>query len=140
MSGADSTEFDEDTPYPVIGIMPDQKNITDMGGTMRLGAYPCAIQPGTRLEAAYGRTTAEERHRHRYEFNNDFRQAFQEAGMILSGLSPDGRLVEAVEIKDHPWFVAVQYHPEFKSRPNRAQPLFRELISAAVACAGIGEA
>lgn len=134
LNSANSTEFDEETPDPVIGIMPDQRNITDKGGTMRLGAYPCSIRPGTNMEKAYRTESIDERHRHRYEFNNDFREAFERAGMVLSGLSPDGRLVEAVELKEHPWFTAVQYHPEFKSRPNRAQPLFREFIKASIVC------
>jgi len=131
MKGANSTEFDEATPYPIIWIMPDQKDITDKGGTMRLGAYPCQVQPGTKLEKAYGKALVDERHRHRYEFNNEFRRSFNEAGMQMSGLSPDGSLVEAIELNTHPWFVAVQYHPEFKSRPNRAQPLFRDFVAAA---------
>ena len=99
---------------------------------MRLGAYPCLIQPGSKLEAAYGKPEIQERHRHRYEFNNQFRDAIQEAGMKIVGTSPDGRLVEAVELPDHKFFVAVQYHPEFKSRPNSAHPLFRELVRASL--------
>lgn len=99
---------------------------------MRLGAYPCAVQAGTKLEAAYGTGRIQERHRHRYEFNNEYREEFQEKGVVFSGLSPDGRLVEAVELPDHDFYVGVQYHPEFKSRPNKAHPLFREFIGAAL--------
>lgn len=130
-SSANSTEFDELTPYPVIDIMPDQMDITDKGGTMRLGAYPCVIQSGSKMSEAYGQEKIEERHRHRYEFNNAYREIFAEKGLKLTGLSPEGNLVEAVELADHPWFVAVQYHPEFKSRPNRPHPLFRDFIKAA---------
>jgi len=130
---ANSTEFDELTTFPIIDIMPDQLNITDKGGTMRLGAYPCQIKKGTKMEAAYKQTSIQERHRHRFEFNNSYRTMFEEKGMILSGLSPDGNLVEAIELIEHPWFVAVQYHPEFKSRPNIPHPLFREFIKAACA-------
>ncbi|MPM63731.1 CTP synthase [bioreactor metagenome] len=128
---ANSREFDESTNNPVIDIMPDQKNITDKGGTMRLGAYPCNIQGNSLLHDSYHKTTINERHRHRFEFNNDYRENFSENGFILSGISPDGRLVEAVELKDHPWFIGVQYHPEFKSRPNNAHPLFAHFIEAA---------
>ena len=130
LSGANSTEFDGETPYPVIDIMPDQADITDKGGTMRLGAYPCIIEKESRMEDAYGTLEISERHRHRYEFNNQYREAFLSSGMKLTGLSPDGRLVEAVEVEDHPWFIAVQYHPEFRSRPNRPHPLFLEFVRA----------
>jgi CTP synthase len=130
LSGANSTEFDAETPYPVIDIMPDQADITDKGGTMRLGAYPCSIQEGSLMAQSYGSLEISERHRHRYEFNNQYREDFLSAGMMLTGLSPDGRLVEAVEIKNHPWYVAVQYHPEFRSRPNRPHPLFLEFVRA----------
>ena len=112
--------------------MPDQKGDIPLGGTMRLGAYPCVITPGTILERAYGEREIAERHRHRYEFNNRYRQAAEEAGMRFSGTSPDGRLVEAVEIPENDFFVAVQYHPEFKSRPNHAHPLFREFVAASL--------
>lgn len=130
-AGADSTEFAPDTPYPVIDLMPDQQGNLPKGGTMRLGAYPCAVQPGTRLHALYGQDTISERHRHRYEFNDRFAQPMQEHGLVLSGLSPDGRLVEAVELPTHPFFIGVQFHPEFKSRPNKPHPLFSAFIQAA---------
>lgn len=129
---AHSAEFNEETTHNVIDFMPDQRGNIPKGGTMRLGAYPCLIQPGSKLEAAYGKPEIQERHRHRYEFNNQFRDAIQEAGMKIVGTSPDGRLVEAVELPDHKFFVAVQYHPEFKSRPNSAHPLFRELVRASL--------
>ena len=111
--------------------MPDQAGVTSKGGTMRLGSWPCVLTAGSRAAAAYGTERIDERHRHRYEFNNDYRQPLEAAGLVLSGLSPDGRLVEAVELRDHPWFVGVQFHPELKSRPNRAHPLFREFVAAA---------
>lgn len=132
LADANSTEINPDTDAPVIDIMPDQKNITDKGGTMRLGKYPCRITPDTRLFAAYGEEEISERHRHRYEFNNDYRDRMRAAGLTLGGISPDGRLVESVELSDHRWYLGVQYHPEFKSRPNRAHPLFRDFIGAAV--------
>ncbi len=125
-----STEFDPHTTYPVIDLMPDQRGIADMGGTMRLGAYPCALQADTRAAAAYGEPQVSERHRHRFEFNNGFRQQLSEAGLTLSGLSPDGRLVEIAELADHPWMLGSQFHPEFKSRPNRPHPLFRAFLQA----------
>ena len=131
LTDANSSEFNEDTLYPIIDLMPDQVDISDKGGTMRLGAYPCRISDNTKMARAYKSESISERHRHRYEFNNSYREAFQSAGMILSGLSPNGNLVEAMELSGHPWFVAVQYHPEFKSRPNRAHPLFREFVKAA---------
>ena len=127
---ANSTEFDPETPQPVIDLMPDQRDLAEMGGTMRLGAYPCALQPGTRAAAAYGQEAVSERHRHRFEFNNAFRQQLGEAGMVFSGLSPDGRLVEIAELRDHPWMLGSQFHPEFKSRPNRAHPLFSAFLQA----------
>ena len=130
-AGADSTEFAPDSHYPVIDLMPDQQGNLPKGGTMRLGAYPCAVQPGTRLHALYGQDTISERHRHRYEFNDRFAQPMQEHGLVLSGLSPDGRLVEAVELPTHPFFIGVQFHPEFKSRPNKPHPLFSAFIQAA---------
>ncbi|MDP2935233.1 MAG: CTP synthase [Dehalococcoidia bacterium] len=129
-----STEFNFATPYPVIDLLPEQRDRDDLGGTMRLGAYPCHLVPGTRAAAAYGQPgggVIYERHRHRFEFNNEFRGTLVEAGLVLSGLSPDGRLVEISEIKGHPWMVGVQFHPEFKSRPNRPHPLFSEFIAAA---------
>ena len=132
LAGAQSAEFSMNTPYPVIDLMPDQRGITAKGGTMRLGAYPCRVTgQGTRTFRAYGREELSERHRHRYEFSNQFRETLTAAGLELSGLSPDGRLVEIVELPDHPWFVGVQFHPEFKSRPNKAHPLFRDFIAAA---------
>ena len=128
---ANSKEFDETSLDCVIDLMPDQFGV-QMGGTMRLGAYPCSIRPGTVLERAYGEPQIRERHRHRFEFNNAYRAEFEQGGMIFSGLSPDGRLVEAVEIPENRFFVGVQYHPEFKSRPNRAHPLFREFVKEAL--------
>ena len=128
---ADSSEFSPAGAHSVIDIMPDQLGVK-MGGTMRLGAYPCKVREGTKLFAAYGEALISERHRHRFEFNNDYREAFEEAGMVLSGTSPDGRLVEAVEIPRNRFFVGVQFHPEFKSRPNAAHPLFREFVRAAL--------
>ncbi|MDD5288193.1 MAG: CTP synthase [Dehalococcoidales bacterium] len=130
-NSANSTEFDSVTTYPVIDLMPDQKTIASKGHTMRLGNYPCHLVSGTLAGKAYGQELIQERHRHRYEFNNDFRQALQEKGLVLSGLSPDGRLVEICEVKDNPWMVACQFHPEFGSRPNRSHPLFRDFIGAA---------
>ena len=128
---ADSSEFSPAGAHSVIDIMPDQLGVK-LGGTMRLGAYPCKVREGTRLFAAYGNALISERHRHRFEFNNDYREAFEGAGMVLSGTSPDGRLVEAVEIPSNRFFVGVQFHPEFKSRPNAAHPLFREFVRAAL--------
>lgn len=128
---ADSSEFSPAGAHSVIDIMPDQLGVK-LGGTMRLGAYPCKVREGTRLFAAYGNALISERHRHRFEFNNDYREAFEGAGMVLSGTSPDGRLVEAVEIPNNRFFVGVQFHPEFKSRPNAAHPLFREFVRAAL--------
>ncbi|MFR8251934.1 MAG: CTP synthase [Anaerovoracaceae bacterium] len=132
LKSANSSEFAPEGQTPVIHWMPDQRGDIQMGGTMRLGAYPCAVTPGTKLAEAYGQEEVAERHRHRYEFNNSYREKFTEAGMVFSGLSPDGRLVEAVELPDKKFFVGVQYHPEFKSRPTHAHPLFRELIRAAL--------
>ena len=132
MELAHSREFAPDTPHPVIDLMPDQNGDMPKGGTMRLGAWPCAVQPDTRLYAAYGSELIRERHRHRYEFNNTYRAALAAAGVVFSGQSPDGRLVEALELHEHPFFVGVQYHSEFKSRPNRPHPLFRAFVSAAL--------
>ncbi len=132
LKNANSSEFVPEGDCSVIHWMPDQRGDIQMGGTMRLGAYPCSIKPGTELERAYGKSEIAERHRHRYEFNNLYRDKFKEAGMVFSGLSPDERLVEAVELPEKTFFVGVQYHPEFKSRPNHAHPLFRELIKAAL--------
>jgi CTP synthase len=132
LEGANSREFDEYAPYRVIDFMPGQNDEIDKGGTLRLGAYPCAVQPGTMLEKCYGTAEISERHRHRYEFNNDYRDKLQQAGLVIGGTSPDGRLVETVEVADHPFYVGVQYHPEFKSRPNKAHPLFVGFVSAAL--------
>jgi CTP synthase len=128
---ANSTEFDPHTPLPIIDFMPDQLDITDKGGTMRLGIYPCVLEPGTKAAEAYGRDIVLERHRHRFEFNNKYRKQMEERGFVVSGHSPDGRLVEVIELRDHPWFVASQFHPEFKSRPNRPHPLFTGFVAAA---------
>ena len=130
---ANSTEFDPHTPHPVIDFMPDQLDIIDKGGTMRLGSYPCVLTPGSRAAAAYGTAQVMERHRHRFEFNNKYRALLEQAGFVISGQSPDGRLVEIIEIKDHPWFVGTQFHPEFLSRPNHPHPLFSDFITAAAA-------
>ena len=136
ISDAHSSEFDEQCKHKVIDFMPGQSDDIDKGGTLRLGAYPCVIQPGTTMARCYGTLEISERHRHRYEFNNEFRDVLTNAGLTLSGLSPDGRLVETVELTDHPFFVGVQYHPEFKSRPNQAHPLFRGFIAASLAGQG----
>jgi len=133
---ANSSEFNIDVPHPVIDLLPEQKNISNMGGTMRLGSYRCKVQQGTKAALAYGEEIIDERHRHRFEFNNEYREQLTKAGLVISGLSPDGRLVEIVELQDHPWFVGCQFHPEFKSRPNRAHPLFRDFIGAAVGLKG----
>jgi CTP synthase len=130
LPGAFTTEIDPRCADPVIDIMPDQRDIADMGGTMRLGLYPCVLVPGTKTARAYGESVVYERHRHRFEFNNAYRDRMAEAGLIVSGLSPDGRLVEIIELRDHPWFVASQFHPELKSRPTRPHPLFRDFIGA----------
>ncbi|MCS7167600.1 MAG: CTP synthase, partial [Gemmatales bacterium] len=132
LEDANSTEFDRDTPHPVICLMEEQRQVADKGGTMRLGAYPCQLREGSRIRAVYGQPLIWERHRHRYEFNNAYRTAFESAGMVASGLSPDGKLVEAMELPEHPWFVAVQYHPEFKSKPTRPHPLFVDFVRAAL--------
>ncbi|MDR5658773.1 CTP synthase [Serpentinicella sp. ANB-PHB4] len=131
LKGAHSAELEPTTPYPVIDLMPEQKDVQDKGGTMRLGLYPCKVYPETKAHASYNEDLIYERHRHRYEFNNEFRDQLTESGLTISGISPDERLVEIVEIKDHPWYVAGQFHPEFKSRPTRPHPLFRDFISAA---------
>lgn len=128
--GANSTEFDPSTAYPVIDLLPEQKEISNMGGTMRLGLSPIVLEDDTRVMRAYDRRLIHERHRHRYELNMKYKEEFLAKGMRFSGLSPDGRLVEIIELVDHPWFVASQFHPEFKSRPNRAHPLFRDFIGA----------
>ena len=130
---ASSGELDPDSPHKVIDFLPDQSDEVDKGGTLRLGAYPCRLQEGTLLRKCYGTELVQERHRHRYEFNNDYRQIMTENGLLLSGQSPDGYIVEAVELQDHPFFVGVQFHPEFKSRPDRPHPIFRGFIEAALA-------
>ena len=130
---ANSTEFDQKTKHPIISLLPDQHGLSDMGGTMRLGSYPCKLGEGTRAFTAYGLPSVDERHRHRWEFNNAYRQSFEENGMVFSGQSPDGRLVEIAEIKDHPFMVGSQFHPEFKSRPNRPHPLFHAFVAASLA-------
>lgn len=132
LKGAHSTEFNVATPYPVIDLMPEQREIDEKGGTMRLGVYPCKLKEGTKAYEAYNDELVYERHRHRYEFNNEYRELLTSKGMVLSGLSPDDKLVEIIEIKDHPFFVASQFHPEFKSRPLRPHPLFRDFIGASL--------
>jgi CTP synthase len=128
-----STEFDIKTEYPVIDLMPDQRDIAEMGGTMRLGLYPCQLEPGTKAAEAYGHVDLiQERHRHRFEVNNTYRDLLTAAGMVFSGLSPDGRLVEIGEMTDHPFMVGSQFHPELKSRPTRPHPLFQSFIKAVV--------
>jgi CTP synthase len=131
MEGANSSEFDAGTPYPVVDILAGQ-DLSTLGGTMRLGSYPCRITPGTKAAEAYGSELIFERHRHRYEVNPRFRRKLEDAGLVCSGESPDGTLVEMIELADHPWFVGGQFHPEFKSRPDRAQPLFRDFVGAAI--------
>ena len=128
---ANSAELNPDTTHPVIYLMPEQDGVENLGGTLRLGAYPCILKEGTKAHALYGSAQISERHRHRYEVNNEFRAELQEKGLTLSGLSPDGRIVEMIEIEDHPFFVGTQGHPELKSRPNRAHPLFRGFVKAA---------
>jgi CTP synthase len=139
MDGANSTEFDPESPFPVIDLLPEQKEIADMGGTMRLGADPVKLHPETRIRELYAEPVVYERHRHRYEVNNHLRRRLEAAGLVCSGTSPDERLVEAIELpaEQHPFFVASQYHPEFKSRPERPAPLFREFVGAALAHAGV---
>jgi CTP synthase len=129
---AHSTEFDKNTNHPVICLLDEQREITHMGGTMRLGSQPAQLLNGSKARSAYGQSLIHERHRHRYEFNNDYRKQFQERGMLFSGVSPDGGLVEIVELVEHPWFVAVQFHPEFKSKPTQAHPLFAGFVQAAI--------
>ena len=129
---AHSMELRPDTTHPVIHIMEDQIGIEDIGGTLRLGSYPCVLKEGSLALKLYGTKEIQERHRHRYEVNNDFREVLEEHGMLLSGLSPDGRIVEMIEIPEHPWFIATQAHPELKSRPNRPHPLFKGFVEAAL--------
>ncbi|GAF64349.1 CTP synthetase [Bacillus sp. TS-2] len=130
--GANSAELNPTTKYPIIDLLPEQKDVEDLGGTLRLGLYPCKLEEGTLAKDAYQEEVVYERHRHRYEFNNEYREQMAEAGFIFSGTSPDGRLVEIVELKNHPYFIASQFHPEFVSRPTRPQPLFREFIGASL--------
>jgi CTP synthase len=137
MEGANSTEFDPETPFPVIDLLPEQKEVRDLGGTMRLGADPVKLHEGTRAREIYDEPVIYERHRHRYEVNNHLRKRLEHAGMVFSGTSPDDRLVEVIELPGHPFYVASQYHPEFKSRPLRPQPLFREFVGAAVERSGV---
>ena len=130
---ASSAEFSAETEHPVIALMPEQQGVTAKGGTMRLGKYPCHLNPESRAFAAYGTADVFERHRHRYEFNNVYRDMFVKGGMRIGGVNPDRDLVEIVELPQHPWFVGVQYHPELRSRPNRPHPLFRDFVGAALA-------
>ena len=132
LTGAHSVELNPQTIHPVIALMPDQNGVEDIGGTLRLGSYPCVLAKNTKAYELYGSETIHERHRHRYEVNNDYRKALTENGMILSGLSPDGRIVEMIELPDHPFFIGTQGHPEFKSRPNRPHPLFKGFIQSAL--------
>jgi len=132
LEDANSSEFDQLTRHPVIDLMAEQRNLVDKGGTMRLGLYPCVIQPGTLASQLYQKNLVEERHRHRYELNNAYREALQERGMVMSGISPDGVLVEMVEIKDHPFMVGTQFHSEFLSRPTSPHPLFAGFMAAVV--------
>ncbi len=132
LAGANSTEFDKESPHPVVCMLEEQVNVTNLGGTQRRGAYPCHLKPGTKARAAYGADVVSERHRHRYEVNNAYRERLEAAGFVFSGTSPSGDLVEAIELPNHPWFVAVQSHPEFLSKPTKAHPLFRDFISASL--------
>ena len=132
LTGAHSSELDPNTPYPIINLLPDQENVVEMGGTLRLGSYPCILVEGSQAHKEYGEINITERHRHRYEFNNFYRERLTNKGLVLSGVSPDGRLVEIVELPEHPWFVAGQFHPEFKSRPEKAHPLFAGFIKASL--------
>jgi len=131
LAKAHSTEFEADTPHPVIAMLDEQRKITKKGGTMRLGAQPCQLTLGTKAAELYGSFVINERHRHRYEFNNAYREKFEKAGFVFSGLSPDGKLVEVIELKNHPYFVASQFHPEFLSKPHQPHPLFKGFIAAA---------
>ena len=132
LTGAHSSELDPNTPYPIINLLPDQETVVEMGGTLRLGSYPCTLTEGSQAHKEYGEINITERHRHRYEFNNFYRERLTNKGLVLSGVSPDGRLVEIVELPEHPWFVAGQFHPEFKSRPEKAHPLFAGFIKASL--------
>ncbi len=132
MHDAHSIELNPHTTHPVISLMPDQDGVEDIGGTLRLGSYPCVLDLSSKAYALYGADTIQERHRHRYEVNNDYRTALTEHGMKLCGISPDGRIIEMIELTDHPWFLATQAHPELKSRPNRPHPLFKGFVEAAI--------
>jgi CTP synthase len=132
-----STEFSPSTDYPVVDLMPNQRDISDMGGTMRLGLYPCELQEGTLADSAYQQRLVDERHRHRFEINNAYRVFLEEGGMVFSGISPDGRLIEIAELKDHPFMLGSQFHPEFLSRPNRPHPLFKTFMRAVCQYAAI---
>jgi CTP synthase len=132
LKGAHSTEVDPNTPHPVISMLSEQKKIQNLGGTMRLGAYPCEVKKGTLAFQAYGKNLISERHRHRYEFNNEYKGPFEEKGMIFSGKLERGDLCEISEVKDHPWMLGVQFHPEFKSKPLAPHPLFRDFIRAVI--------
>lgn len=132
LAGADSVEFQPDAKEPIIDLLPEQKDVEDLGGTQRLGLYPCKIAEGTRAYEAYHEPVIYQRHRHRYEFNNEYRSRMEAKGLVFSGVSPDERLVEIIELKDHPWFVASQFHPEFKSRPTRSEPLFKGFVEASL--------
>jgi CTP synthase len=132
LTDANSTEFNKLTPEPVVCLLDEQKAVTNLGGTQRLGAYPCRLLPGSKAHAAYGTDLVSERHRHRYEVNNAYRELLGSHGLSISGTSPDGSLVEVIELPSHPWFVAVQCHPEFKSKPTRPHPLFRDFIGASL--------
>ena len=131
LAGATSGEFDENAKYKVIDLMPDQQGNIPKGGTMRLGAYPCSVKQGTQMRECYGADEISERHRHRYEFNNDYRETLEKAGLVLGGTSPDNRIVETVEVENHPFFVGVQFHPEFTSTPETPNPLFCAFIKSA---------
>ena len=132
MKGAESTEFKPKAAYPVVSLLEEQKEVKDLGGSMRLGAYPCRIKKGTLAYRLYESGSIQERHRHRYEFNNTYRKALESKGMVFSGIYPKKNLVEIVELKDHPFFIAVQFHPEFKSKPDTSHPLFKGFIKAAL--------
>jgi CTP synthase len=136
MDGANSAEFDPETPFPVVDLLPEQKEVSEMGGTMRLGADPVKLHEGTRAREIFGEAVIYKRHRHRYEVNNQLRRRLEDEGLVCGGTSPDERLVEMIELPDHPFFVASQFHPEFNSRPNRPEPLFREFVGAAVRHSG----
>jgi CTP synthase len=137
LEDANSTEFDKTTDHPVIGLMEEQLSVEQRGGTMRLGAWPCLLAPGRLARRAYGLDQITERHRHRYEFNNAYRSAFEQHGLVAAGTSPDGNIVEIVELLDHPWFLAVQFHPEFQSKPTKAHALFRDFVGAALRRKGV---